>query len=176
MMGKILFGLMLLCSSSVMADGIDQSREASVKAFLRGIDADSRDPNARYVASFADLNGDGKQEAIVQIISDEWCGSGGCSTWVLVQQEGRWKEQSSISIVHGDVRLLPHVSHGWHDLSVFVAGGGLTPGYAVLAFDGRRYPLNPSVPPARKARPGEAEAGRLLLSASYANASPLYGD
>jgi hypothetical protein len=40
-------------------------------------------------------------------------------------------------------------SHGWHDITVWVQGGGIQPGYeAFLFFDGKRYPNNPTVPPA----------------------------
>jgi hypothetical protein len=40
-------------------------------------------------------------------------------------------------------------TQGWRDLVVRVSGGSIIPGYdALLRFDGRTYPANPTVPPA----------------------------
>lgn len=61
------------------------------------------------------------------------------------------------------IRLLPGRSHGWRDIGVFVRGGGILPGYhARLSFDGRAYPSNPLMPPARRLR--AAGPGRILIS------------
>jgi hypothetical protein len=45
---------------------------------------------------------------------------------------------------------MPGAKKGWRNLAVFVAGGGIMPGYfAELQFDGKSYPENPSIGPAR---------------------------
>jgi hypothetical protein len=63
------------------------------------------------------------------------------------------------------VEVLKTRHHGWRDISVLVAGGGIRPGYrARLAFDGTRYPSNPSVSPARPLRTGEV--GESLIDRS----------
>jgi len=42
-------------------------------------------------------------------------------------------------------------SHGWRNLIVFVAGGGILPGYyAELRFNGKTYPDNPTIKPAKR--------------------------
>jgi|HubBroStandDraft_3_1064219.scaffolds.fasta_scaffold184111_2 hypothetical protein len=53
-------------------------------------------------------------------------------------------------------RWLPNIDFldskcsGWHDLGVWVQGGGIQPGYeASLSFNGKEYPSNPTVPPAQ---------------------------
>jgi hypothetical protein len=47
----------------------------------------------------------------------------------------------------------PHRRNGWNDLIVFVSGGGIQPGYyAVLPFDGKKYPENPTIEPAMPLR------------------------
>jgi hypothetical protein len=54
-------------------------------------------------------------------------------------------------------------NRGWSDIGVYVSGGGIINGYeAVLRFNGVRYPGNPTVPPAFRARKGAA--GRTLIS------------
>src|SRR5690349_9555701 len=37
----------------------------------------------RYTVAFADLNGDGRVEALAYISGGDWCGSGGCKLMVL---------------------------------------------------------------------------------------------
>jgi hypothetical protein len=55
--------------------------------------------------------------------------------------------------------------HGWHNLGVWVGGGGIQPGYeAELRFDGKKYPGNPSVPPARKT--GKNASGTVVISST----------
>ncbi|MET4897323.1 hypothetical protein RN629_09160 [Sphingomonadaceae bacterium jetA1] len=113
---------------------------------------------SRYDYALTDLNGDGRAEALVYAIAStegggaaNYCGSGGCELYVLSLRPRNYTVISAISITQLPVRVLPTITHGWHDLSVGVAGGGIARGYdARLRFDGRRYPTNPSMPPARR--------------------------
>ena len=105
---------------------------------------------AHYELARADLNGARHPEALVYADDRSDCGSGGCDLYVLSEDSGAWRIVSDISITRPPIRLLPTTSHGWHDLSVFVAGGGILPGHDVrLIFDGNTYPGNPTIAPAR---------------------------
>ena len=105
----------------------------------------------RYFDAFVDLNGDGKKEAIVYLMGDGWCGSGGCTMLVLASEATSFKVVTEITISRPPIRVLSSTSHGWHNISVWVAGGGIEPAYeAELRFDGKTYPGNPSVAPARR--------------------------
>ena len=109
----------------------------------------------------ADLNGDGRPERIVYADQPSHCGSGGCDLYVLSPQGRRFRVVTRMSVVHLPVRLLTTTSHGWRDLGVRVAGGGVRQAYeARLRFDGRSYPRNPTVSPARRGAPA---AGSTLL-------------
>ena len=120
----------------------------SLKSFLRTLDTDR---TARYMAAFRDLNGDGIQEAIVYLISNQWCGSGGCSTLILAPDNGSWRIVTNIRITRPPIYVLSDVSNGWHSIAVSVQGGGIQAGYeAELQFNGSTYPNNPSVSPARR--------------------------
>jgi putative lipoprotein len=127
------------------------------------------DPDARYSMARADLNGDGREEALVLMRARSWCGTGGCTMLVLTPERSGWRTISRVSVTYAPVRLLPTRSRGWRDLSVRVGGGGIRAGEVTLRFNGRTYPSNPSTLAAQRARrtPGavaisEADEGRLL--------------
>src|ERR1035441_5966680 len=119
----------------------------SLQAFLRSFDSDLK---GRFVAAFADLNGDGRLEAIVYLTSNDWCGSGGCTTLILTRDGNSWKLLTKVTITRPPIRALTRKSNGWRSIGVWVQGGGIQPGYeAELRFDGKTYPQNPTTPPAR---------------------------
>jgi hypothetical protein len=46
------------------------------------------------------------------------------------------------------VKILPSKTNGWHDIAMPVGGGGILRRYwAILRFDGHKYPSNPSMAP-----------------------------
>ena len=136
--------------------------DVSLRRFLHGFDSSLKD---RFVAAFTDLNGDGKPEAIVHLTSNEQCGSGGCTTLVLVRDGDSWRVLGNISITRPPIRVLTTKSNGWRNIAVWVQGGGIQPGHeAELRFDGKTYPTNPSVPPARPII-GRAE-GQVVIPSS----------
>jgi hypothetical protein len=164
--------VVFLAASSALAIStcIAQAQRSStaaaetLKRFLQTFDDDK---TTRYVAAFSDLDGDGQPEAIVHLISKDWCGSGGCITLILRQNGGSWGIITKITITRPPIRVLNSTSHGWHNLSVWVQGGGIQPGYeAELRFNGKTYPRNPSIPPARSLASGVA--GEVGISSSAA--------
>jgi hypothetical protein len=115
----------------------------------------------RYRSASADLNGDGRHELIVYAEQPSQCGSGGCNLYVLSPQGRSYRVVTRMTVVRPPIRLLATASHGWRDLGVRVAGGGVRQGYAVrLRFDGRSYPRNPTVLPAQS---NVHATGRTLL-------------
>ncbi|HKR23938.1 MAG TPA: hypothetical protein VJS15_01660, partial [Allosphingosinicella sp.] len=119
---------------------------------------------------FADLNGDGRDEALVSLRSGLFCGSGGCALYVYTPAGAAWREVAELTIVNAPVRLLDTRSSGWRDLGVHVRGGGMDlPHEARMRFDGRTYASNPSMAPRIRGRvPGrvligeDAESRRLF--------------
>src|SRR5439155_16099022 len=110
----------------------------AVRRFLQGFDSDLK---GRFAVAFADLNGDGKAEAIVHLTSNDWCGSGGCTTLVLVRDGDSWKILTKITITRPPIRALKTTSNGWRSIAVWVQGGGIQPGYeSELRFNGKTYP------------------------------------
>ena len=156
----VLFALAVCAAGPASAS--EQDRLAS---FLRGFFAgrDGADEHQeRYTAAFVDLSGHGRSEAIVHLLSNGWCGSGGCTTLVLEDRNGAFRLVSEIPISNPPIRVLTTRSHGWRDLGVMVSGGGIRRAYeAKLSFDGSTYPTDPTVSPAK---PMAVQQGRTVIS------------
>jgi uncharacterized protein YecT (DUF1311 family) len=145
--------------------------ESSLRIFLQSFD---KDKGTRYIAAFRDLNGDGKAEAIVYLVSNEWCGSGGCNTLILARDGDSWRIITNMTVTQLPIRVLTKSSHGWRSIGVWVQGGSILPGYeAEMDFDGKTYPANPTAPPAR--RLDGIPTGAAIVIHSVKDATPLYG-
>jgi hypothetical protein len=138
------------------------SAAESLRAFLQSSFADARAewPETSYVSAFADLDGDGRNEALVSLYSGLFCGSGGCALYIYTPAGASWREVAELTIVNAPVRLLSSRSRGWRDLAVSVRGGGIEiPHEARIRFDGRTYASNPSMAPRIRGR----APGRVLI-------------
>lgn len=114
------------------------------------------DSETRYRAAFIDLNGDGRREAVVLMDGNFWCGSGGCSLWVLTPRGRSWRMVTQATVMNPPIRLLPSRSHGWSELSAMVDDVAGPDYEARLSVNGR---LNPTV--TRLPRPSN---GRVILT------------
>jgi uncharacterized protein YecT (DUF1311 family) len=162
---------LIACSGQAQVKAKKQSleKETSLRDFLQKFDDDR---TTRYSAAFRDLNGDGTPEAIVHLISNGWCGSGGCNTLVLAHEDSGWRIVANITVTRLPIRVLADTSHGWHDIGVWVQGGGVQRGYeADLPFDGKTYPQNPTLPPARQS---STQISGAIIIASSEVGIPLY--
>jgi len=149
--------------------------EESLKGFLQNylkIPRLKYDETTRYSRAFIDLNGDGIQEVIVYVTSEGLCGTGGCVTLILAPKESSYRVVTRITITRPPIRVLTDSSNGWRNIGVWVVGGSIEPGYeAELRFDGKTYPSNPSVPPARRLT--TKVSGETVVSPSE-EGTPLY--
>jgi hypothetical protein len=153
------------------------AQDATLKKFLQEFLGDPHPPfeqegATRYSSALVDLKGDGTKEVILYLSGRMWCGSGGCRMLVLSPEGASYRVVTETTITRLPIRVLNTKSNGWHDISVVVAGGGIQPGYeAVLSFDGKTYPSNPSTPPARRLD-GKAE-GEIVIPVKV-ESTPLY--
>jgi hypothetical protein len=128
------------------------------------------DTTTRVTAVRVDTD-NGKGEDVVYVSGQRWCGSGGCTLLILEPAESTFKVIGKVTIVQLPVRLLSSKKDGRPDIGVTVRGGGVQAGYeAVLSFNGKSYPGNPSLPPARKA----TEAQGKVIIANTKGSVPLY--
>ncbi|HYI63416.1 MAG TPA: hypothetical protein VEW71_00875 [Allosphingosinicella sp.] len=157
------FALPLLAFGLASPAPAQTPRDEALRAFLQTSFAEARENygDTSYVSAFADLNGDGRDEALVSLYSGLFCGSGGCALYIYTPAGRSWREVAELTIVNAPVRLLNTRSRGWRDLAVNVRGGGMEIPYeARIRFDGTTYASNPSMAPrARRGAPG-----RVLIS------------
>lgn len=157
----------ILGTLAARARGVDESgrnETESLKNFLRGYVENLQLGNTptQYFAAFVDLKGDGVRDAIVYFTGQHLCGTGGCATLVLVPGGPSFKIVTQITIAWPPIRVLETKTNGWHDLGIWVQGGGIQPGYeAKLSFDGKTYLRNPSRPPSR--RLAEKAPGKIVV-------------
>jgi len=132
------------------------------------------DGEVRYFSKSFDLNGDGKPEVIVHVVGPGVCGTGGCETHIFSKLGAGYKLISTIDLSRPLVIAALGRSHGWRNLIVFVAGGGNVAGYyAELRFNGKTYPDNPTLKPAK--RISGKPRGTVLIKdfRSYTEGKPL---
>jgi len=131
-----------------------------------------RDETTWFSAAVIKPDGNAKEEIVVYVHGRTWCGSGGCTMWILEPDGTSFKVIGKVTIVRLPIRVLQSKSHGHRDIGVWVQGGGIQPGYeALLRFDGKSYPDNPSVAPAKHLT--ETVAGEVLIGESD-EGKPLY--
>lgn len=168
----VLLTVLLLVSACTGQKKPTASTSDKLTRFLQGIVGSEAGPSAGYVVRLLDLNGDGIPEAIVYLTGRPWCGSGGCDTLILTPSGASFRIVGRIRITRPPIVALRTNTLGWRDVSVWVVGGGIQPGYAArLKYDGKRYPGNPSVPPAERLK--GAAVGDVIISAGSVS-KPLF--
>lgn len=93
-----------------------------------------------YQLDAYDLDDDGNLEYFVGFTNDYFCGSGGC-TYYLLGHDG--EVISLFSVSRAPFYILESRTNGWHDLVI-----NSNSGMRKLSYDGASYPENPSVLPA----------------------------
>lgn len=154
--------LVLLAGASAPAAHAQPSRDAELHAFLQERFAEDRTdaPDTRYVRAWADLNRDGRPEALVYLSSRNRCGTGGCDLYIYTPEQGSWYQHGSLSVTNPPIVVLNSSTNGWHDLAVGVSGGGARRRMARVRHGSVTYESNPSLAPRTPISP----AGRIVIA------------
>lgn len=85
-----------------------------------------------------DLDGDGREDAVVLMLGRDYCGTGGCTLLIFRgAEDGHYVFLSATTLVREPVRVsLRERRHGWASLIVHERDRG----EVLLRFEGRRYP------------------------------------
>jgi len=95
----------------------------------------------------ADLNGDGRPEALVLFSGPDWCVTTGCSLVVFQESQTGYKPVSHITRVRPPVLVGADANFGWRDLIVDTGGGPAPVRTVRLGFTGDGYPINALLQP-----------------------------
>lgn len=109
--------------------------ETILKSDLTSIPADQR----KFKYHAIDLNGDQSDEYFVTPIGNYFCGTGGCSAFII-DQKGNLV--SSFSVTDFPVHIAESSTNGWKDLIILSNGKN-----HLIKMKNGKYPSNPSVEP-----------------------------
>lgn len=141
----LLLAVLAPVPDSLLTEDRQEVLRASVLDYIRPIDPDWESTTMR--SEWADLNGDGLNDAVVYLSGRMWCGSGGCTALILeampeedMEEMGAFRPAAEISMMYGPLTVRPNPKSEWSDLIVQAADGTSV----ALQFDGETYPLSPS--------------------------------
>jgi len=105
----------------------------------------------RYQYNFVDLNADGTSEVLLRIDGRSTCGTRGCLLLVLAKSASGYDVISRTMLTWTPIVVSEHRTNGWNDLVLWQRAypPGEASHYTVLEFEGRSYPQDPSMEPAR---------------------------
>lgn len=94
-----------------------------------------------------DLNDDSKNEILVGLTGSYFCGSGGCTQYVL---DNQGNVITKFTVAGYPVVIDNNKTKGWKDLIILSGGKN-----RIVKFDGKKYAANPSTQPELKVLPGD---------------------
>jgi hypothetical protein len=117
---------------------------SSIKKFLKTTYSKTPDDSRNFIYNEIDLNDDGKNEYVVGLIGGEWCGSGGCTMLVLTNT---FKLNTKMTVVEFPIYIgapaSAEVTKKYSNLYIVNRDGSV----AKMAWNGTKYPTNPSTAP-----------------------------
>lgn len=126
--------------------GFTQTKPApeAIITYLKTNYNDASETSRHFIYNAVDLNDDGKDEYLVGLIGSDWCGSGGCTVLIL---DKNFKLNTRITVVEYPVYVgAPggkEVTKGFANIYIQNRDGSV----AKMAWNGKKYPTNPSVAP-----------------------------
>lgn len=130
---------LLLATSSVQAM---PQLHALAQAALQKVDADIKPDH--YDIARGDLNDDGVED-VFALMNDKsgYRGSGGTTLFVMKGYGERFEVLGKTRVVQTPIYLRKSTHKGYRDILVSVSGGGATPGFSPITFDGTAYSNSP---------------------------------
>ena len=140
----ILLLLITLTGTFVKAQEVDPAITEKIKQTLAKLYPTTPANDRNFIYNAVDLNDDGKNEYLVGLTGSTFCGSAGCTMLVLNNKFGI---NTRMTIVQFPVYVGPpaskEVTKGYSNIYVSTKGVG----YVKMAWNGSKYPTNPSLAP-----------------------------
>ncbi len=138
-------------------------RQVAINRSIKNYQVSKKLPPSPFRTIGADLNGDGKAEALVYFTGKDWCTLSGCTLVIFTPVRYGYKPMSVIRRVKAPVKVSGRSTIGWRNLIV-VTGGGRFEQTVTLPFNGSRYPGNAAL--MQKIAHGADIDAELLIPAS----------
>lgn len=154
---------------AVQTPAVEGSDEKRLAAALETIYAGSEgSEQLRYFSGFADLNGDGKRDAVAFVSGADRCVNG-CNFYIFKREGDRFEAMTRIPMTQAPVFILDEKHHDWHDLLVTVSDAEGDDVRQRLRFADDGY-----IPVAQEKAGSQAEqAGQALLESLEGNGHEL---
>lgn len=144
-LATLLVSTWVVCACATESATSDDALKVFLKSYLRD-PVTKEDRTTRYSVASVSLD-DRTPMKLVYISGQQWCGSGGCAALLLKPDQSSFKIIQKFTLVRLPIRVLSTKTAGWHDLAMWVRGGGISPAMVVLRYSGSKYPSNPSTAP-----------------------------
>jgi len=136
----VLLGLFL--GTSTISFAQTKSVSNSIITYLKANYNDASETSRNFIYNAVDLNDDGKDEYLVELIGGDWCGSGGCTVLIL---DKNFKLNTRMTVVNDPIYVgAPggkEVTKGYSNIYIQNKDGSVVK----MAWNGKKYPTNPSV-------------------------------
>lgn len=119
-----------------------------LKNSLLGIMKETGGPlNSNYTYQRVDLDSDGRRDAIVLFRTPYgfWCGTHGCTMFVMKAHNEHFSMVSAIQTVRPPVHVSEMETNGWKNIILRVSGRSTKAKDVAMKFDGKSYPQYPDV-------------------------------
>lgn len=126
--------------------GFAQTKSVSdaIISFLKTNYDNASETSRHFIYNAVDLNNDGKDEYLVELIGGDWCGSGGCTVLIL---DKNFKLNTRMTVVNDPIYVgkpeAKEVTMGYANIYIQNRDGSV----AKMAWNGKKYPTNPTVAP-----------------------------
>lgn len=90
--------------------GVDADVHAFLRARFAGLGADAA--GTEVAIAHADLNGDGRLDALAYVSGSGWCGSGGCRLYVLENRGRAYRLVARTTITRPPIQVLERRTNG----------------------------------------------------------------
>lgn len=110
----------------------------------------------KYRSGKADLNGDGQDEVLLLLQGMNYCGSGGCTAFII---DSNNKQLVRMTVTEAPIMLGNRKSNGWQDLVIWSDSS-----LRLVKHDGTSYPSNPSMTPRYNQEANKKRAIALLTN------------
>jgi hypothetical protein len=103
-------------NASVPPEAAARIDEASIRPAIEAYARGKNETAGTFVLAGADLNGDGKAEALVLFTSERWCHPHGCPLAIFERGTTGWRHTVTIARIRPPIRVSASRTGAWRDI------------------------------------------------------------